>query len=70
MEMVGEILSKICNLGPSSYYSVPKGTCFCSDLSCTNMMVSFTCLISFSSLISKLEHDQLSRDSYPIGHIT
>ena len=63
MKMVGEILSKICNLGPP-YYSVPKSTCFCSDLSCKNMMVSFSCLVSFSSLISKLENDQLFRASY------
>ena len=54
MKMVGEILSKLRNLGPS-YYSMPKGTCFCFDLSCKNMMVSFSCLFSFSSLISKLE---------------
>ena len=49
--------------GPS-YYSVPKSTCFCSDLSCKYIMVSSTCLISFSSLISKLEHDQLFKASY------
>ena len=63
MKMVGEILSKICNLGPP-YYSVPKSTCFCSDLSCKNMIASFSCLVSLSSLISKLEHDQLFRASY------
>ena len=38
-----------------------KGCMLCSDLSCKNMMVSFSYLISFSSLISKLEHDQLFR---------
>ena len=63
MEMVGEILSKIYNLG-SSHYSVPESTCFCSGVSCKNMMVSFSCLISFSSLVSKLGHHQLFRASY------
>ena len=67
MKMVDEILSKICNLGPS-YYSVPKSTCFCSDLSCKNVMISFSCLVSFSSFISKLEHDQLVRASYPTAY--
>ena len=28
------------------------------------MMASFSCLVSFSSLISKFEHDQLFRASY------
>ena len=31
------------------------------------MMASFSCLVSFSSLISKLEHDQLFRASYATG---
>ena len=32
------------------------------------MMASFSCLVSFSSLISKFEHDQLFRASYATEH--
>ena len=56
---------KLAIWGPS-YYSVPKSTCFCSDLSCKDMMVSFSCSVSFGSLISKLEHDNFSGLATPL----
>ena len=67
MKMVGEILSKIGNL-VAFLLLCAKSTCFCSDLSCKNMMVSFSCLVSFGSLISKREYDQLFRASYATGY--